>query len=101
MTENKKALTIFDKSTTFGKMEEDGNKEIFKKNMYDLVGYLPDELESLKCLVKEVNFFLEENGVEDFLKMVGRISDIGEKDSFVCGVLFGEQINKLLEERDG
>ena len=70
-----------------------------KKNMFDLLGYVEEEFEEIKVSIEVMSKELVEIGIEDYLKAAGRGLSLEEKDFLVAGVLLGEQIQQLLEER--
>ena len=89
---------VYDRGALFGEVEADSKKEV--KGMYDLMGYLPEELEWLKVYVCELDKYMETKGVEEFLRRIGRESDTDIKDAFACGVLLGDKVQQLLGDRE-
>ena len=68
--------------------------------MFTFLGYVDEEFKEIKVSIEVMSKELVEIGIEEYLREAGRELSLEEKDFLVTGVLLGEQIQQLLEERE-
>ena len=95
--EDEEIPTIFDQAALYEEMDDE--KETPIKGLFDLLGYLPEELEEMKVCVGRLDTALATEGVDEYLRAAGREFDGYERDAFAIGIMFGEKIQRLLKDR--
>jgi hypothetical protein len=71
-----------------------------KLNIFDLLGFLPEDLEDFKQYAKEAMNVLEYLGVEEFLRRAGHEDVLLNEEDFMLGVYLGPMIVDMMEDRE-
>ena len=97
--EDEEMPIVFEQAALHEKIDDE--KEKPDKGLFDLLGYLPEELEEMKVCVGRLDTALATEGVDEYLRAAGREFDGYERDAFAIGIMFGEKIQRLLKDRSG
>ena len=81
----------------FGYQKEMSGTSEQKLNLFDLLGFLPGELEEFKGYALRAQNMLEDLGAEEFLRTVGHGSNKSEREDFALGVYLGARIVEMME----
>jgi hypothetical protein len=71
-----------------------------KPNVFDLLGFLPEEVADFKRFASRTENMAENIGIKEALQTIGHGSNKGERENFVLGICLGPRVTELMSDRE-